>query len=49
MKRFMAIFLLFKPITLYFYGIGGASIVTWVFLNMPTFIKGWLAIQPVLQ
>jgi uncharacterized membrane protein YdjX (TVP38/TMEM64 family) len=49
MKRFLVIFLLFKPITLYFYGIGGASIVTWVFLNMPTLIKGWLAIQPVLQ
>lgn len=49
MKRFLVIFLLFKPITLYFYGIGGASLVTWVFLNMPTLIKGWLAIQPVLQ
>lgn len=49
LKRFLVIFLLFKPITLYFYGISGASIVTWVFLNMPTLIKGWLAIQPVLQ
>lgn len=49
LKRFMTIFLLFKPVTLYFYGIGGASLMTWVFLNMPTLIKGWLAIQPVLQ
>ncbi|CZR01097.1 Hypothetical protein Tpal_2601 [Trichococcus palustris] len=49
MKRFMAIFMLFKPVTLYIYGIGGASLLTWLFLNVPTIIKGWLAIQPALH
>lgn len=49
MKRFMTIFMIFKPVTLYLYGVGAASLLTWLFLNVPTIIKGWLAIQPALH